>query len=100
MATGIEGDVARIEAALGTPTLKLLDRKSAVIALPIFAALFPDNAEPMPVERFHTKVDALLDELRASGHQVPSSSGKALAMQSVRERCLYRDPGQWLKITI
>ena len=44
MATGIEGDVARIEAALGTPTLKLLDRKSAVLALPIFAALFPDHA--------------------------------------------------------
>ena len=44
MATGIEGDFARIEAALGTPTLKLLDRKSAVIVLPIFAALFPDNA--------------------------------------------------------
>ena len=32
MAIGIEGDVARIEAALNTPTLKLLDRKSAVIA--------------------------------------------------------------------
>jgi hypothetical protein len=94
VATGIEGDFARIEAALGTPTLKLLDRKSAVIVLPIFAALFPDNAEPMPVERFHTRVDALLDELRASGHQVPSSSGKALAMQWVRERWLYRDPGQ------
>ncbi len=94
MATGIEGDVARIEAALGTPTLKLLDRKSAVIALPIFATLFPDNAEPMSVERFHTRVDALLDELRASGHPVPSSSGKALAMQWVRERWLYRDPGQ------
>ena len=94
MATDIEGDVARIEAALNTPTLKLLDRKSAVIALPVFATLFPDNAEPIPVERFHTRVDALLDELRASGYAVPSSSGKALAMQWVRERWLYRDPGQ------
>lgn len=94
MVTGIEGDVARIEAALNTPTLKLLDRKSAVVALPVFAALFGDNAEPMPVERFHTRVEALLDELRASGHAVPSSSGKALARQWVRERWLYQDPGR------
>lgn len=95
MATDIEGDVARIEAALNTPTLKLLDRKSAVIALPVFATLFPDNAEPIPVERFHTRVEALLDELRAAGHAaVPTNSGKTLAMQWVRESWLYRDPGQ------
>lgn len=37
----IEGEVARIEAALNTPTLKLLDRKSAGVAMPIFAASFP-----------------------------------------------------------
>ncbi|MBK8460147.1 MAG: DUF3375 family protein, partial [Micropruina sp.] len=94
MASGIEGDVARIEAALNTPTLKLLDRKSAVVALPVFAALFPDNAEPMPVERFHTRLEALLDELRGAGYAVPASSGKALAMQWVRERWLSRDPGR------
>lgn len=94
MASGIEGDVARIEAALNTPTLKLLDRKSAVVALPVFAAMFPDNAEPMPVERFHTRVEALLDELRGAGYTVPGSSGKTLAMQWVRERWLYRDPGR------
>lgn len=93
MATDIQGDVARVEAALNTPTLKLLDRKSAVIALPVFASLFPENAEPMPVERFHTRVDALLDELRAAGHGVTTSNGKALARQWVRERWLYQDPG-------
>jgi len=94
MATGIEGDVARIEAALNTPTLKLLDRKSAVVALPIFAALFSGNAEPIPVERFHTRVEALLDELRSAGYAAPASNGKTLAMQWVRERWLYRDPGR------
>ncbi len=94
MASGIEGDVARIEAALNTPTIKLLDRKSAAVALPIFASLFPSNTEPIPVERFHTQVEALLDELRNAGHTVPASNGKAMAMQWVRERWLYRDPGR------
>lgn len=94
MATGIEGDVARIEAALNTPTLKLLDRKSAGVAMPLFAAVFPDDAQPIPVEQFHTRIDALLDELRAAGYTVPSAGGKPLAMQWVRERWLYRDPGR------
>jgi hypothetical protein len=94
MATGIEGDVARIEAALNTPTLKLLDRKSAGVAMPLFAAVFPDDAHPVPVEQFHTRIDALLDELRAAGYTVSSAGGKSLAMQWVRERWLYRDPGR------
>ena len=94
MATGIEGGVARIEAALNTPTLKLLDRKSAGVAMPIFEVAFPEDAQPIPVERFHTLVEALLDELRSTGYAVPASSGKSLAMQWVRERWLYRDPGR------
>ena len=94
MATRIEGDLVRVEAALNTPTLKLLDRRSAGVAMPIFSAVFLDDAQPIPVERFHTVVDALLDELRSLGHAVPTSNGKALAMQWVRERWLYRDPGR------
>jgi len=90
----IRADVARVESALDTPTLRLLDRKSAAIALPIFAQLFPDNADPIPVERFYTRVDPLLDELRASGYQVPKAAAKELAAQWVRERWLYRDPGR------
>jgi hypothetical protein len=94
MASAIEGDVARIEAALNTPTIKLLDRKSAAVALPIFVSLFAGNAEPIPVERFYTRVEALLDEIRSTGRTVPASTGKALAMQWVRERWLFRDPGR------
>ncbi|GAA1412387.1 hypothetical protein AUR04nite_10530 [Glutamicibacter uratoxydans] len=95
MASRIEGDVARIEAALNTPTLKLLDRKSASIALPLFANAFPEDAQQVSVEQFHTVVDALLDELRAGGYDVAKDcTGKTLAMQWVRERWLYRDPGQ------
>lgn len=89
----IEGEVARIESALNTPTLKLLDRKSAGVALPIFTTSFPDDGQPIPVERFHTVVDAQLEGLKAAGHPVPAAGGKALAMQWVRERWLYRDPG-------
>lgn len=94
MVSDIRADVARVESALDTPTLKLLDRKSARIALPVFAALFPENAEPIPTERLHTRVDALLDELRATGHDAPRSTGKQLAAQWVQERWLYRDPGK------
>lgn len=89
----IEGVFERVDAALNTPTLKLLDRKSARVALPLFSAVFPDNAEPIAVERFHTIVDALLEDLRSSGYEVPVLSGKTLAMQWVRERWLFRDPG-------
>jgi hypothetical protein len=91
MASDIEGDFARIENALNTPTLKLLDRKSASVTMPIFAAVFPQNTQPVPVEHFHTKVEALLDELRSTGHAVPSGTGKSLAMQWVRESWLFRD---------
>lgn len=94
MASGIEGDLARIEAGLNTPTLKLLDRKSAGVAMSIFAAVFRQDAQPMPVERFHNVVEALLGELKGLGYTVPDSGGKSLAMQWVRERWLYRDPGR------
>ncbi|BAS08685.1 hypothetical protein AHiyo4_21070 [Arthrobacter sp. Hiyo4] len=77
MATDIEGGVARIEAALNTPTLKLLDRKSAVIAMPLLSAVFPDDSQPVPVEQLHTRIEALLDELRTGGYTVPSTGGKA-----------------------
>jgi hypothetical protein len=94
MASGIEGERARIETALTTPTLKLLDRKSAAVAMPIFAVVFPDDAQPIPVERFHTRVEALLAELQTGGYSVPTLDGKALAAQWVRERWLYRDQGR------
>jgi hypothetical protein len=94
MATGVKGDVARIEAALNTPTLKLLDRKSAGVIMPIFATVFAQDTQSMPVERFHNVVDALLDELRSTGHTVPSGGGKALAMQWVRERCSTAIPAE------
>ncbi|WP_345215862.1 DUF3375 family protein [Georgenia halophila] len=94
MASDIENEYVRIEAALDSPTLRLLDRKSAAVAMPVFAAVFPDDAQPVPVERFHTRVEALLAELSIAGYPVPSGDGKSLAMQWVRERWLYRDPGR------
>lgn len=95
MASDIEGDIARVEAALDTPTLKLLDRKSAGLALPVFATLFPaGKSEPIPVERFHTRVEALLAQLRGAGYDTPPADGKRLAAQWVREKWLFRDPGR------
>ncbi|HET9871909.1 MAG TPA: DUF3375 family protein [Propionibacteriaceae bacterium] len=94
MASDIESEVVRIKSALESPTLKLLDRKSAVLAMPVFAVAFPDDALPVPVERFHIRVEALLGELHAAGYPVPSGDGKSLAGQWVRERWLYRDSGR------
>ncbi|MBU8579994.1 DUF3375 family protein [Brevibacterium luteolum] len=95
MATDIETDLIRVEQALETPTLKLLDRKSARIVLPVFATLFqPGSSDPIPVERFHARLDAMLNELAALGHDVPKTNGRQLAMQWMRERWLYRDPGK------
>lgn len=95
MGNDIQADVARVESALATPTLKLLDRKSASIAVPIFMTVFSSGSEPIPTERFHNRVDALLDELRVSGYQgTPSQPAKTLAAQWVKERWLYRDPGR------
>lgn len=94
MASNIETEYVRIEQALGSPTLRLLDRKSAAVALPVFAAVFPDDAQSVPVERFHSRVEALLAELSVAGYPVPSGDGKSLAMQWVREKWLYRDPGR------
>ncbi|MEV6416695.1 DUF3375 family protein [Kribbella sp. NPDC051718] len=89
----IEGEVARTQTALNTPTLKLLTHKWAAIAVPILAVSFPDGGTPIPVERFHAMVDARLDELRVAGYDVPAGDGKALAMFWVREKWLFRDPG-------
>lgn len=94
MATDIESEVVRIRSALDSPTLKLLDRKSAGFAMPVFAVVFPDDARPIPVERFHTRVEALLGELSAAGYPVPSGDGKSLAGQWVIERWLIRDAGR------
>lgn len=89
----IRADYERVERALKTPALKLLDRKSASTAMPIFLTVFPENAHPIPVDRFHTQVETLLEELRGSGYTVAKGTGKSLAMQWVKERWLFRDPG-------
>lgn len=94
MASDLHSDVARVQTALDTPTLKLLDRKSAVVAIPIFEQVFSEDAKPVAVERFHTRVEALLDEMRAVGYETPRGNGKSLSMQWVRDGWLYRDPGE------
>ena len=94
MAGDLHSNMARIKDALDTPTLKLLDRKSAVVAMPIFNQIFGEDAKPIAVERFHTRVEALLDEMRAVGYEAPRGNGKSLSMQWVRDGWLYRDPGE------
>lgn len=94
MASDIASEYVRIETARNSPTLSLLDRKWAAVAMSVFAVSFPEDAKPIPVERFHTRVEALLADLSAAGYAVPASDGKALAMQWVRERWLYRDSGR------
>lgn len=91
----IAGEYARIETALNTPTLRLLDRASAGVALPIFSCVFTQDVQSIPVERFQALVEALLDELRSVGYPMPSVSAKTLVARWVRdEKWLYRDPGR------
>lgn len=94
MATSIAAEVARVLKALDTPTLSLLDRKSATVALPVFTHLFTDTMTPIPVDRFHARLGALLSEMEAEGYDVPGKEPKKLANQWVREQWLYRDPGE------
>ena len=90
----IEAEVTRVRDALNRPTLAILDRKWAAVALPILACSFSAQVRWIRVERLHSMVDALLDELRAAGHQVPAGSGKSLCAQWVREQWLFREPGE------
>lgn len=94
MSDELHSTVARIRAALDTPTLKLLDRKSAVVAMPIFDRVFSEELKPIAVERFHTRVEGLLAEMRAVGYENARGNGKSLSMQWVRDGWLYRDPGE------
>jgi hypothetical protein len=89
----IEGEVSRVRDALDRPTLQLLDRKWAAVALPIFVCTFSQDVRSVRAERLHAQVDAYLDELRLSGHSVPAGTGKALCVQWVRQQWLYREPG-------
>lgn len=90
----IEGEVARVRDALERPTLQLLDRKWASIALPIFVCSFGQDVRSIRAERLHVQVDAYLEELRGCGHPVPTGTGKGLCVQWVRQQWLYREPGE------
>lgn len=90
----VEGEVARVRDALERPTLQLLDRKWAAVALPIFLCSFSQEVRSIRAERLHAQVDAYLDELRTAGHSVPSGNGKTLCATWVRQQWLYRDPGE------
>lgn len=89
----IEGEVARVKDALQRPTLQLLDRKWAAVALPIFVCSFTQDVRSIRRERLHAQVDAYLDELMTAGHPIPAGDGKALCMDWVRQQWLYREPG-------
>lgn len=89
----VEGEVARVKDALDRPTLQLLDRKWAAVALPIFLCSFSQDSRSIRAERLQAQVDAYLDELRTGGHQVPVGNGKSLCFQWVRQQWLYREPG-------
>ena len=94
MAVTIAAEADRINRALDAPTLRLLDRKSAAIALPVFECTFNATSDPIAVTQFHIQLSHLLSEMKLEGYDVPDRSAKALAQQWVRERWLYREPGE------
>lgn len=91
----LRADYERVREALATPTLTLLDRKSAVVVLPLLSTLFDEETIGISIDRFHSAVDGHLAELRSAGYpDIPTTEGKLLARQWVSEHWLYRDPGR------
>jgi hypothetical protein len=93
--SGIEGEVARIRDILDKPTLRLLDRKYAPLALAVFNALFGGDQERVKADRLHSQVDAYLGELRAVGEDLgAAASGRAQCVLWMNHKWLFRSVGE------
>lgn len=93
--SGIEGEVARIRDILDKPTLRLLDRKYAPLALAVFNALFGGDQERVKADRLHSQVDAYLSELRAVGEDLgAAASGRAQCVLWMNHKWLFRSVGE------
>lgn len=77
----IVAELVRVRDAFSKPTLRLLDRKGAPLALSVFRTSFTRDQRVIPADRLHQQIDNYLDELRFGGESVPDGPGRALCMQ-------------------
>lgn len=93
--SGIEGEVARVRDILDKPTLRLLDRKYAPLALAVFSSLFGGDQERVKADRLHSLVDAYLSELRAAGEDLgAAANGRAQCVLWMNHKWLFRSVGE------
>ncbi|MFX0581143.1 DUF3375 domain-containing protein [Nocardia nepalensis] len=90
----ISGELARVRKAFDKPTLKLLGKTWAPVVLATFTSTFTRDDHTVPAERFHARVDTLLNELRANGVEVPDKTAKELCRSWVRDQWLVLAPGE------
>ena len=86
----IVAELVRVRDAFSKPTLRLLDRKWAPLALSVFRTVFTRDERVIPADRLHQQVDNYLDELRLVGEPVPDGSGRTLCMQWLGRNWLIR----------
>jgi hypothetical protein len=72
----IGAELVRVRDAFSKPTLRLLDRKGAPLALSVFRTSFTRDQRVIPADRLHQQVDNYLDELRFGGEPVPDGPGR------------------------
>ena len=92
--SGIVAESARVENAFDRPTLRLLQYKWAPVALAVLRSGFSRDRRNVPAERLHSQVTTLLDELAASGRDVPTETGRQLCLTWMRGQWLNRTAGQ------
>ena len=88
-------EMDRAQRAFDDPTLTLLHQPEARVVTAVFNACFSREVRAIPVDRMHTLVDQMLDDLRGSefADQVPDKSARALCAHWVKRLWLDRDIG-------
>lgn len=89
----VVAEMLRAESAFGDPTLDLLHQKDAQVITAIFNACFPRETRSIPIDRMHTLVEQMLDDLRARGYgaRLPDRSGRELCSKWRNRQWLVRD---------
>lgn len=90
----IAAELARVREAFDKPTLRLLDRKWAPFVLAVFKSSFSRDRRSVQADLLHAQVDAYLADLRSVGSEVPGKNGRALCVQWMNDRWLYRETGE------
>ncbi|MFI2295558.1 DUF3375 family protein [Isoptericola sp. NPDC019571] len=88
----VVGQYARVRAAFDQPTLTLLNRPGAPVAVTLLRTCFSREVTSIDTARMHQLISNHLIDLRGAGAtQVPDLDGRELCMRWVKGEWLYRD---------